>query len=90
MPVELNQDPATLPHFFTGLNDTFAFNSLAVMGFVLGFHAGMKRIFVPEKDLAFIAFHSDPGKALIAEGWTFYGIELDCCLRVPVQSGTDH
>lgn len=59
------------PHIIRGAFDSYAFNALAVMELIVAFHGGNKKIWVPADQLSFV-LQSDPGKALIADGWSFF------------------
>lgn len=51
--------------------NSHAFNSLAVMGYIHGFHAGNRHIFVKYDDLPILR-GSSPVEHLKKEGWRFF------------------
>jgi hypothetical protein len=56
--------------------DHFAFNALCVQGSIAGIHAGNKRIFIYQSEMETVN-GSGPMKALQAQGWTFYPVNVE-------------
>lgn len=62
--------PEHFPHVITGPFDQHAWASLAVMGCIEAFHAGLKIIYITPNTVSFVR-GSGPAQALISSGWTF-------------------
>lgn len=69
----MNKELETMPHVATKI-DMHAFNALAVMGLIEGFHAGRQIIFILPENEDLIAT-SSPAIILLEMGWTFRVID---------------
>ena len=72
------KDGVKYPHITNQPFDNYAFNALAVMDIIAGFHAGNQVIFVKKENIPLVK-GSSAYESLVGNGWTF--LEMPDCLK---------